>query len=154
MATVLQIPVGVWVFTALPRASRDALFGGSLLAMAAFVAGLMLTLRLIQQLVLIAMGEVDRTQLQRATVTLLAVVLLMTAGLRLSREAEVQLPHAAGETQGNVVTKSEASQVSAGRGPRNRSGRYASGFLSTSSGSFLASSMDGPGSLPESRSSL
>jgi len=104
VVSVLQIPIGVWVLLSLPAGGRNALLGDSLLASLLFIASLLLVFRLLQRLFSVAMGEFDRKQVQHVVWLLIAVVVMMTASMRLSREAaagdwvKVELPKGKMET--------------------------------------------------------
>lgn len=85
MASLIQIPVGVWLLLCLPGTARMALMGKSLGGSLAFVVSMVLSLVLLQRLFAAMLGEVDRKNLRTTVVLTCLVVLLMTASLRLSR---------------------------------------------------------------------
>ncbi len=86
-ASLLQVPIGVWLLTSLPATSRTALMGNNIWASLAFIAALVTTIKLLQQLVMIALGETDSKNLRQVMSLVFGVVLLMTMSLRLSRHA-------------------------------------------------------------------
>lgn len=90
-ASLSQVPIGVWLLTSLSNTSRSALMGDNLLASLAFVIAILGTVKLLQTLVSIALGQTDARTLRIAVAHVCAVVLLMTTSLRLSRESP---PHA------------------------------------------------------------
>ncbi len=79
LASVPQLPVGFWVLSTMPSASRDALMGGNILSSLLFAGGVMATMLLLHRLVDVAMGGVNPRNLQCVGWLLLVVVLLMTA---------------------------------------------------------------------------
>lgn len=85
VATLLQIPVGVWLLMSLPGTSRMALMGKSLLGSLTFMAAMVLSLILLQRLFAATLGDVERKNLRTIVTLTCFVVLLMTASLRLSR---------------------------------------------------------------------
>jgi len=79
VASLLQIPVGVWVLMTLPSRTLQPLLGGSSLGSMLLLVGILSAMLLIQRLAVIAMGETGRADLKRACRQLLLVILLMTA---------------------------------------------------------------------------
>ena len=59
-ASLLQVPVGVWIVTALPEAAQGRLMGKDLSALLAFVVAIIVTLGLLQHLASTAFGDKDR----------------------------------------------------------------------------------------------
>jgi hypothetical protein len=87
VATVLQIPIGLWMLVTASPATRDELMGGGFAASACFLAGVVAAIALLQTLAAIALGE-DTPRMRRRAAWLLAmVVALMSATLTLSRTA-------------------------------------------------------------------
>lgn len=78
VATLLQIPVGIWLVVSVPLSAQRRLLGGDWLATALLVASLMLTLSLLQQLLSLAFGDPSRVLRVRAVATLLLIVCLMS----------------------------------------------------------------------------
>jgi hypothetical protein len=91
-ATLLQVPIGIWLLTSLDDPARSTLMGSSLLASVAFIAALVLSIKLLQCLFAIALGQANRENLARVFSLVCGVVLLMTTSLRLSRESPPQIP--------------------------------------------------------------
>jgi hypothetical protein len=85
VATLMQVPVGVWLLVSLPGASRMALMGKSLGGSLAFMAAMVLSLILVQRLFAVAVGDVERKNLRLVVSLTFIVVLLMTTSLRQSR---------------------------------------------------------------------
>ena len=84
-ASLLQVPIGIWLLTSLPATSRTALMGNNIWASLAFMAALVATIKLLQLLVMVVLGETDKKNLRQVVSLACAVVLLMTMSLRLSR---------------------------------------------------------------------
>ena len=80
LGTLAQIPVGVWILTTLPPASRQAVLGGNTAASLCFAGGIMTTLALLQQLLSIAQGDFDRPAARRSAwlLGLIAVLMIVT----------------------------------------------------------------------------
>jgi hypothetical protein len=76
--SILQLPVGLWVMTALPAASQSRIMGSSGVATVFFLAGIVAALWLLRELVSIALGETSRGNLIRAMSAMVLVVFLMT----------------------------------------------------------------------------
>jgi hypothetical protein len=83
--TLLQIPVGVWLVVVSDDATRSSILGGSLPASVLFLGGLLASLVLLQTLVNLALGDQTPAATRRAAWLLVAIVLLMTGTLRVSR---------------------------------------------------------------------
>jgi hypothetical protein len=78
MPSLLQLPVGLWVISALPPNSQSQIMGSSGAATVCFLAGIVAALWLLRELVSIAMGETARGNLIRAMSAMVVVVVLMT----------------------------------------------------------------------------
>jgi hypothetical protein len=85
-ATVLQIPVGLWLLTSTAAEARESMMGSNLLASACFAGGVLAALWLLQTLLTMALG--DHGGVRRAGVLLVLVTVLMSATLRTSRTAK------------------------------------------------------------------
>ncbi|MCH2115072.1 MAG: hypothetical protein MK171_09215 [Pirellulales bacterium] len=85
LATLLQLPVGIWVLTTISGPARAILMGGNILAATLFLASLLTTMALLQALVQIVLGDFNGQHCSRAGWLLACVVFLMTATLQLSR---------------------------------------------------------------------
>ena len=86
-ATVLQIPVGIWLLLASDDAAQQAMMGESWLATIGLAGGVWVALGVVQSLASIAWGDKDRRQIGRACVLLTVTVVLMSFTLRASRQA-------------------------------------------------------------------
>lgn len=86
LATLLQLPVGVWVMLSVPNRLRDALLGEDLLATLPFALGILATLGLLHLLAAVALGDRDPRHVRRSLALMLATVLFMTATLQRIRE--------------------------------------------------------------------
>ncbi len=84
-ATLLQVPIGVWLLSSLSAPARARLMGMDLWASLAFLVGLAASIVLMQRLLTVVLGETDRKNLRHIVAIVCGVVLLMTASLRLSR---------------------------------------------------------------------
>ena len=84
VATLLQLPVGLWMLTASDAAARERMMGGNLVASVCFAGGVLTAVWLLQTLAMLALGEGQRA-VRRAGWLLVVVTLLMTATLRTSR---------------------------------------------------------------------
>jgi hypothetical protein len=76
--SLLQLPVGLWVISALPPNSQSQIMGSSGTATVLFLSGIVAALWLLRELVSIAMGETARGNLIRAISAMVVVVVLMT----------------------------------------------------------------------------
>jgi len=85
-ATVLQLPVGVWLLAAADDTVRQSMMGRDTAASLYFAGGVVAALALVQALVDIALGEGPRG-VRRAGWLLVLVTVLMSATLRTSRTA-------------------------------------------------------------------
>jgi hypothetical protein len=90
-ATLVQIPVGVWLLISLSGTSRMALMGKSFGGSLAFMAAMVLSLILLQRLFAVMLGDTERKNLRSIALLTCIVVVLMTASLRLSRFTPLQL---------------------------------------------------------------
>ena len=104
-ATALQLPVGVWLLVSLPRTTRTAMLGENTIASLTFVGALLLTVLLLQRLLAIAVGAVERRDLQHTCWLLAALVLMMTTTLYTSRSGRNQL------NESNTESKTAVEQI-------------------------------------------
>lgn len=88
-ATVLQIPVGIWLLLASDEAAQQSMMGDNWLATVGLAGGVWVALGVMQSLAALAWGGSDRRQTYRACVLLALTVLLMSMTLRTSRQAGV-----------------------------------------------------------------
>jgi hypothetical protein len=79
VASVIQLPVGLWTLMTLPAAVQSQLMGNSTVGIALFVGGLSAALWLINELVHLSAGELTRPLLVRAMAAMLVTIVLMTA---------------------------------------------------------------------------
>lgn len=79
VASLLQLPVGLWTLAVLPASDQSRLLGSDPLATALFLASMLAALWLLRELVGVVMGETARPILLRAMAAMLVVVGLMTA---------------------------------------------------------------------------
>jgi len=88
-ATVLQIPVGIWLLLVSDDAAQQAMMGQSWVATIGLAGGVWVALGVMQSLASIAWGGSDRRQVDRACVLLTITVVLMSFTLRSSRQANI-----------------------------------------------------------------
>jgi hypothetical protein len=81
VATLGQIPVGVWVALEMPETMRAPLLGGDWLATGLFLAALMCAVQLLYALLSMALGDHEPRQVRRSAL-LLAIVMLLMVGTR------------------------------------------------------------------------
>ena len=89
--SLLQLPVGLWVMSALPPGSQSRIMGSSGVATVFFLTGIVAALWLLRELVSIAMGETARSNLIRAMSAMVLVVVLMTGTHQFSKERSEDL---------------------------------------------------------------
>lgn len=89
--SLLQLPVGLWVMSALPPGSQSRIMGSSGVATVFFLTGIVAALWLLRELVSIAMGETARGNLIRAMSAMVLVVVLMTGTHQFSKERPAAL---------------------------------------------------------------
>ena len=65
-STLMQIPIGIWLVSHMPAPSQSQLMGKDPLALVALIAGILLTLGLLQSLAAISFGEKDKRHWSRA----------------------------------------------------------------------------------------
>lgn len=85
VATLLQLPAGLWLLSTMSYASRGALMGTSLVGSIAFLIAIVLTMLLAGRLLGVLLGDVSHRDACRAGWVLVVVVLLMTGALRSTR---------------------------------------------------------------------
>ncbi len=84
-ASLVQLPVGLWVLLAVPERSRTAPMGGDLAGTLLFGLAIVATLALLHHLAAAALGDTAPAQVRRSVTLTLCVVLLMTAALDRTR---------------------------------------------------------------------
>ncbi len=90
VSSALQLPVGIWILSALPSQSRNSLMGGELTASLLLVGGMLMTFVFLQHLAGIALGDVCPKTLRRVGLLMIVLVLLMTATMQAARKAETR----------------------------------------------------------------
>ncbi|MCE9552050.1 MAG: hypothetical protein K8T91_01565 [Planctomycetes bacterium] len=95
LATLLQVPVGLWLLSTLQPGARGAVLGTDLLTTGLFIAAMVAALALLHFLSGAAMGDTERRQVFGCAAALVIVVLLMTGTLRQIREHHGNVPAAA-----------------------------------------------------------
>jgi hypothetical protein len=80
-ATLLQIPVGVWILTVLPEGRTQRILSSAPI----FWPAIFVALALMHQLAMLSIGDLSRRRLSTATLLIVVVVVLMTATLYSSR---------------------------------------------------------------------
>ena len=85
LATLLQLPVGVWVMLQLPSPARDQILGGDPFGMAIFLAALVCVLGLLHHLAALALGDLTCRKVYVTGVILILTTLLMTGMLHRTR---------------------------------------------------------------------
>ncbi|MCC7086193.1 MAG: hypothetical protein IT427_14415 [Pirellulales bacterium] len=84
-ATLLQVPVGVWVLVTLPESQQQRVMGGDLACSALFGASVIAALALMQQLAMLSLGDATKKRIRSTALLMAVVVFLMTATLQLAR---------------------------------------------------------------------
>lgn len=85
VASVLQIPVGIWILATSPAMMGARLLGGNIPASLAFGAAMLTALSMMHRLANIAFGDLNRRALIVTCGMMGAVVFLMTLALQFSR---------------------------------------------------------------------
>lgn len=89
VASVLQLPVGLWTLAMLTPATQSRLMSGSALGMILFMSSIATALWLIRELVNVALGDGTRPALVKSMSLMLVTVALMTATQQHARRADV-----------------------------------------------------------------
>jgi hypothetical protein len=76
--SLVQLPVGLWMLSALPPQQQAALMGNSTIGIMLFAAAIGTALWLLNELAKLAMGEIGRLLLMRTVAAMLFTVTLMT----------------------------------------------------------------------------
>jgi hypothetical protein len=90
-ATLLQLPVGIWIILEMGPAASRTVMGGSLVITALFVASLVGALALMHCLSVLAFGGFRRTIAVRAISLMIVVIVLMTLVARQTRQQETAM---------------------------------------------------------------
>jgi len=85
-ATLLQIPVGLWLITTLAPSAQSSVLGNDLLTTGLFISAMVVALGLLHYLSAAALGEINRRQSTTAFAMLVLVILLMTGTLKQIRD--------------------------------------------------------------------
>ncbi|MEX2186106.1 MAG: hypothetical protein WD875_04895 [Pirellulales bacterium] len=102
VATLLQIPVGVWVLLTL--GNSRAVMGDDLAATGFFIAAVVAALGLMHHLAALAFGDVDRKSVRSAVAMFAVVVVLMTTTLVLGRRPQSAARSTSRGTAHEIVT--------------------------------------------------
>lgn len=86
-ATLLQIPVGIWVFLQLPVGAREQVLGTDPTSLFLFGGALISALGLLHHLAALAMGDLTCRQVYRAGILLVLTTVMMTGMLHRTRTA-------------------------------------------------------------------
>jgi hypothetical protein len=81
-ATILQLPVGLWVTLQIAPTAQHRLLGEDLAGTGLFLAAISVTFWLLHQLAAMALGDVSEQAGRRVAIAICAVVLLMSAVLQ------------------------------------------------------------------------
>jgi hypothetical protein len=90
LATTVQVAVGIWALLALPVAMENQVLGEDWLATALFGTSIVAALGLMHHLSVIALGDVSRRTVSRATLLMVLVVVLMSATLHRARQRALE----------------------------------------------------------------
>ena len=85
VATVLQIPIGIWLLISTSAAAQSRLLGGSAGGTGCFVASMLCAFYLLQTLAMVAVGEATEKLVRRSHWLLLLTVTLMVGTLHFAR---------------------------------------------------------------------
>jgi hypothetical protein len=85
VATMLQVPVGIWVLMTLPERAQSRLLGRDLLVTGAFALAILTSLALMYHLAMLALADFSRRRIALAGGLMCGVVFLMTTALQLAR---------------------------------------------------------------------
>ena len=85
LASVLQLPLGLWLVTEISPASRAAIMGKSAVASLMFLMAILFVLLLLGRLVKIALGEFAKEDLRKAALWIVLVVLAMAISTQTAR---------------------------------------------------------------------
>jgi hypothetical protein len=85
-ATVVQLPVGLWLLLVSPAGAQSQLLGGEASGTALFVGAILAAVLLLQRLLTAALGDDSRRTAVKSAVLLLVILLLMSGVLHRTRE--------------------------------------------------------------------
>jgi hypothetical protein len=86
LATVLQLPTGLWLLVASPARAQSQLLGGEISTTVIFSVAIFAMVLLLQSLAAAALGDIARSTAIKAAALLLTVLLLMSYVLHRTRE--------------------------------------------------------------------
>ena len=86
IATLLQLPVGVWLLLDLPSQQQASLLGGNWGAVVLLVTSLTAALALLHHLAAVSIGELRTALIVRAVLLMATVILLMCGTLEFLRQ--------------------------------------------------------------------
>lgn len=115
LATLLQIPVGLWLLMQLPANIQRELLGGDLPASLMLLTSVLASIWLLHLLASVALGEGSSQAARRIAVVMLGVVVLMTGVLQRTKSDRLG---AAGQVNTSTLRRSFMH----GNGPRYDSG--------------------------------
>ncbi len=81
VATILQLPVGFWVFVSVPLRDRDRIMGDDLWAGGLMLVGILSAVLLLHTLASVSFGESERAKVRAAALWILVTVVAMTGML-------------------------------------------------------------------------
>ncbi len=90
VATLLQLPVGVWVLMAMPLAMQQQLMGQDWLATLLFGASVVSALGLMHHLAIVSLGDTGRGPIARTALLMFLTVLMMSAAFHRARRQTFQ----------------------------------------------------------------
>lgn len=99
VASVVQLPLGLWLVTTISQASRTAIMGQDFMASVTFLAAMIAVFILLGRLVKIALGDFNAEDLRKAALWMVLVVLAMATSMRSSR---YQGPNSAGHQRNEM----------------------------------------------------
>ncbi|MEX0867863.1 MAG: hypothetical protein WD030_10935 [Pirellulales bacterium] len=88
VATLMQIPTGLWFLLTYPPAAQGSFLGGDLAATGLLGVSVVLSVGLLHHLAMITLGDVRRTPLIVATALLLTIIVCMSAALHRGRHLD------------------------------------------------------------------
>jgi hypothetical protein len=90
LATVIQLPVGLWVVLQLPPASQKQVLGDDAAATALLGLSLLAASLLLQALVTVSLGDTSRGAMRRALIWMAVVLILMSGTLHRIRQQVIE----------------------------------------------------------------
>lgn len=87
VATIIQLPLGVWLLAQMPPASQQSILGDDLVGTVMLLGALFAALTVLYPLVSIALGDPTSTAVTKSVVLMLLIVLLMTGTMYRANQA-------------------------------------------------------------------